>query len=289
MKNIKEITQRDYSKRMDKVLDYIQENLDDDLSLIKLSSLACFSQYHFHRIFTGMVGESVKAYVRRLRLERAALKLKMTQSDITSIAFDSCFETHESFSRAFKGMFGVSPTEYRLENRFTIKRKHKIYWKETTMKAKIVTMEDMDVVYVRHIGPYINCGVAWSTLCEWAGPQGLLQPGVKMMGLSYDDPQVTPEDKLRYDACIEVKNIKELGVLNSPMTSKHINAGKYARTTHLGPYDTLTKTYSELCGQWLPQNGYEIESLPCIEIYLNTPEDTEPEDLITDIYIPIVG
>lgn len=287
MQNIKEITKQDYVKRMDRVLDYIQEHLDEELSLDRLSSLACFSQYHFHRIFSGMVGESVKAYVRRLRLERAASRLKQTKKGITEIAFEAGFETHESFTRAFKVMFGLSPKHFRQRTWQVRRDKNRKYWKETTMKVTLITLEAMDVAYIRHRGPYDQCGKAWDILCQWAGSQGLLRPGVKMLGLSYDDPQVTSPEKLRYDACIEVNTECSVEEVDSSIARKTIPQGYYAMTTHVGPYDTLADTYNELCGQWLPQNGYEIDSRACLEIYMNSPEETEQEDLITDIYIPL--
>ncbi len=284
MKSLKEITKLDYAKRMDTVLEYIQDHLDDELPLYRLADIACFSQYHFHRIFTGMVGESVKSYIRRLRLERAAGKLKQTDAAVTMIAFDAGFETHEAFTRAFRKIFGVSPLCYRKASKVDLHKKTKNYWKESTMNVEIVTMEAMDVVFVRHIGPYDMCGAAWEKLCQWAAPKGLMQPGVTFLGLSYDDPQVTPPEKLRYEACIEVIPPVEV---EAPVGLKHIKAGRYAMGTHLGPYDRLAETYAMLCGQWIPQNGHEIDDRACAEIYRNNPEDTQPEDLITDIYIPL--
>lgn len=286
MKNLKEITKKDYAKRMDKVLHYIQDHLGDELSLEELAGIACFSPFHFHRIFSGMVGESVKSYIRRLRLERAAGRLRQTNAAVTMIAFETGFETHEAFTRAFHKMFGVSPLSYRRANQMKMESKHVDYWKEITMKAEIITMEDMNVIFVRHVGPYNLCGAAWEKLCQWAAPKGLMQPGAKILGLSFDDPQVTPPDKLRYDACIEIQQLTEV---QSPVGIKQIQGGRYAMSTHFGPYDKLAETYAQLCGQWIPQNGLEIEDRGCIEIYQNNPEDTEPHDLITDIHIPVKG
>jgi AraC family transcriptional regulator len=99
MKGLKKTTYRDYSERMLKVLVFIQRHLDEDVLLEELAEVACFSPYHFHRIFRGMIGESVKGYVRRLRLERAAQRLKNSARSITDIAFEAGYEAHESFTR----------------------------------------------------------------------------------------------------------------------------------------------------------------------------------------------
>ena len=105
-----------YRQRMAEVLQIIQRNLDEDLALEELARVAHFSPYHFHRIFRGMVGESVKEHIRRLRLERAALGLKHSKRPVTDIAFEAGFETLESFSRAFKAMGGLNPSAFRRQN-----------------------------------------------------------------------------------------------------------------------------------------------------------------------------
>ena len=110
---MKTTTQRDYQERILRVLVHIQTHLDHFLDLEALASLAHFSPCHFHRVFRGMVGEPVMEHVRRLRLERAAHLLKTTAGPITQIAFDSGYETHEAFTRAFRAMFEASPTEFR--------------------------------------------------------------------------------------------------------------------------------------------------------------------------------
>ncbi|MCP4711527.1 MAG: helix-turn-helix transcriptional regulator, partial [Planctomycetes bacterium] len=118
---MKDQTIEDYRLRMVDVLVHIQENLDQELSLDELAGVACFSPYHFHRIFSGMVGESVNQFVRRLRLERAAEQLRQTKMSIIEIALTAGYETHESFTRVFKTMYGRSPSLFRT-------KKHIIPW-----------------------------------------------------------------------------------------------------------------------------------------------------------------
>ena len=93
-------TQSDYRERILRVMVYIQNHLDDPLSLEDLAKVACFSPYHFHRIFRGVVGESVKEHVRRLRLERAAFRLTSSSRSVIEIALDAGYDTHESFTRS---------------------------------------------------------------------------------------------------------------------------------------------------------------------------------------------
>jgi AraC family transcriptional regulator len=114
---MKESTRRDYTERMTRVLVFIQENLDHELGLEELARVAFFSPFHFHRIFRGMLGESVKEHVRRLRIERAALRLRNTSRSVIDVALETGYESHEAFSRAFKAMLGESPSSFRARRR----------------------------------------------------------------------------------------------------------------------------------------------------------------------------
>ena len=111
------VTLQDYKRRLLRVLVHIQQHLDDALGLQELAGLACFSPYHFHRIFKGMVGESVKEHIRRLRLERAASQLKLGTAPVTRIAFDAGYESPEAFTRSFRAVFGASPSQFRSSNK----------------------------------------------------------------------------------------------------------------------------------------------------------------------------
>ena len=282
---MKDDTQATYQERILKVLLYIQSNLYEDLSLEELAHLACFSPYHFHRIFHGMVGETLAGYIRRLRLERAAQLLVQGDRSVTDLAFEAGYETVESFTRAFKSRFGIVPSVYKKTNHVDlITRLPDFKQGEVRMDVQVKEIPSRQVIFVRHTGPYPKCGEAWETLCKWAGPQGFLQPGVEFIGLCYDDPDITPADKIRYDACITVQSEVQPEELVGVQT---IEAGLYAMATHHGSYMKLSETYAELCGQWAPQNGYEIRSVPSMEVYLNSPEETPEDELLTDIHIPI--
>lgn len=102
----------DYQEALSKVLSYIQENLDLPLTLEGLAQIAAFSPFHFHRTFSAYLGEPVKSYIRRLRLEKAAEALRQTEESVTSIALSVGYQTVAAFERSFKKYFGVNPTEY---------------------------------------------------------------------------------------------------------------------------------------------------------------------------------
>jgi AraC family transcriptional regulator len=297
---MKTVTLKDYKERMLRVLVHIQQRLDDPLTLAKLARLACFSPYHFHRIFKGMLGESVQEHIRRLRLERAAIQLKLSEASVINVAFDAGYETHEAFTRSFKAMFGLAPSRFRSDQRplrwsrapsgVHYHRGKKLQHFKTIqpggvkMNVTIKTMPATRVAFMRHVGPYAEVGVTWDKLLPLMGKEGLLGGDTMFIGLCHDDPEVTPPDKIRYDACVTVD---ESFVPQGDIGRQVIPGGEYAVTTHFGPYNKLGETYAKLFGQWLPRSGREMGSTPCFEVYLNDPQSTAPADLLTDIYVPL--
>jgi len=294
---MKKSPQQEYTKRILAVLVFIQKNLDEELSLEEYARVAHFSPYHFHRIFRGMVGESLHEHIRRLRLERAATRLKRTDWAIIEIALEAGYETHEAFTRAFRTLCGCTPSRYRRDNSVALVLSPGVHYQDggstndlqlpaggETMKVRIEQVEPMRVAFVRHVGPYHEVETAWERLCTRLGKDGLLGPGTKFIGICYDDPEVTAPEKLRYEACVTVDNDFEA---QDDVGVQTIGGGEYAVTTHVGPYSLLGQTYATLLGQWLPRSGRELRSEPSLEFYLNAPESTDLEDLITDIYAPL--
>jgi AraC family transcriptional regulator len=300
---MKAITLQDYKQRLLRVLVHIQQQLDRPLSLEELARLAHFSPFHFHRVFKGMLGESVQSHLRRLRLERSAARLKSGDWPVTRIALDSGFETPEAFTRAFKAMFGASPSRYRARRRPPRPPQGRpaasgIHYHETSrlrnfkaaqfggkdMKVTIQTMPSRRVAFVHQVGPYSDCSTAWDILGAFLGKEGLLGGDSLFIGICHDDPEVTPPDRIRYDACVTVDDEfvsqGEIGVQTIP-------GGEYAVATHFGSYETLGESYARLLGQWLPRSGRELRATPGFEIYVNDPNSTEPEDLLTDIHLPL--
>ena len=294
---MKESTEQIYKKRILRVLMYIQQNLDRQMSLEELSKKAHFSPYHFHRIFRAVVNETLQEHIRRLRLERAAMNLKHTDKPVTDIAFDAGYQTHEAFTRAFKILMDCSPSEYRSNNtiitqadnagihyqRRTKMEDLNIAFGDNEMDVRLENIEPMRVASVRHVGPYNQVGVAWDAVCTFLGKEGNLGPNARFIGICYDDPEVTPPEKVRYDACVTVdEDVTNEG----DVAIQTVGGGQYAITTHFGPYDKLSETYTELFRRLMHDNR-EPRAEPSMEFYLNDPNGTEPEDLITDICVPL--
>jgi AraC family transcriptional regulator len=222
---------------------------------------------------------------------------------VTQIAFDAGYESHEAFSRAFKVAFGLSPSRFRVLKQpcWPVEAGHApsgVHYRNGELlthfktmkpdpKREAITIQQLParrVAFVRHVGPYKECGKAWETLCAYLGKEGMLGGDNLFIGLCHDDPDVTPAARIRYDACVTVDGPFQP---QGDIAVQTIAGGDYAVTTHFGPYEKLSDTYARVFGQWLPRSGREAGSGPSFEVYLNDPNSTAPEDLVTDIHVPL--
>jgi len=234
------------------------------------------------------VGEPLSAHVRRLRLERAAWLLRTSRATVTRVALDTGYETSAAFNKAFQRHFRVSPTAFRRSPSIRLRAAQKykpISPVSTRMKPKIIERPEKQAIFVRRTGAYkTSAHAAWEAVCRYAQSHGLFAPGGEFIGISYDDPQITAAENLRYDACITVSQVVkpdgEVGV-------RKIAGGRYAMFLHQGPYENLLGTYQHIFREWFPGSGEELRDEPSFEVYLNSPDDTRPEELKTEIYIPL--
>ncbi|MCP4358500.1 MAG: AraC family transcriptional regulator [Chloroflexi bacterium] len=282
-------TNLDYQQRINRVLVCIQNRLETPPTLNELAALASFSPYHFHRIFTAYMGESLAAYVRRVRLEQAAMQLLHSRQEILEIAFNVGYETQAAFGKAFKKHFGVSPSAYRHTNggctAVSIPQKYK---EIKMMKPKIKQLEPQTVLFARKTGEYSQAASdAWGVLMGYAYSHKLMKKETQMIGISHDSPDITDGRQLRYDACMTVPEETDP---EGEIGKQTIAGGKYAIFLHKGPYENFSQTYDAIFKDWLPGSGMELRNVPTFELYLNRdPRRTKPENLKTEIHVPVQG
>lgn len=293
-------THLDYIERIQRVLRFIQENLDEELSPVRCAQVAHFSSYHFHRVFSGLVGESLSLHVRRLRLERAAGELRRTDSTVLEVALSAGYDAHEPFTRAFRSHFGKPPSVFRQSpESFSFPRALcAVHYGSDDAVSRFVPLEmesNMIEVKVEHQparrlfalpyqGDYLKIGAAFEQLAERAAQDGLLGPESDSVGVYYDDPESTPVDELRAHAGIVVPVDAPLP---TGLEALELKSGDYAIGVHRGPYEALGNSYRWLFGKWLPQSGREPANQPCHEVYVTDPKTTPPTELITHIFIPL--
>ena len=280
-----------HAERMFNVVAYIENNLDGDISTSTLANVACYSEYHFHRLFRAFVGESVHAYKKRLLLERSVRRLQYSQDSIADIAASCGYETQSSFNKAFKQQFGLAPSKVRQGKAVANPLTLSVAVGEEVgmhMKPEMVTINDIDVIYARETGQYADAAAkAWPRIMRFAYSNRLMSAAVRIIGISHDDPTVTEAERIRYDACLDITADADL--LSAHALGKQtILGGLYAKFIHAGPYENFPETFQFIFNDWLPESGMSLRDEPCFEIYLNrNPRKTKPENLKTEIYVPV--
>lgn len=282
---MKNITYNDYIQRINKVVAYINNHLDETLDLKTLANEAALSDFHFHRIFKALKGEAIGGYITRLRLEATARLLRYTALTIEEIAFNIGYETPASLSKAFKKQYGISPTEYRT-NKDTYIMKKEIINPNLALKApKIVILEPKNLIYVALTGAYgsLDYGKAYEQLWAVIKAQKLFTKGIESICISYDDPKITEGSLQRSDVCLA---IHKPATPQEEVSCKTLAGGKYAVFFYQGSYENLSQVY-DTAVRWVIDHQYTLREEPFFEKYLNDARRTPKEKLKTEIYIPI--
>ena len=137
-----------------------------------------------------------------------------------------------------------------------------------------------------HQGAYHEISRAFQKLSAVMASRDLFRSAGRMIAVFYDDPQSVAEPDLRSHAGFELNNPADLA---APLEAVTLPGGRQAVLTYKGPYAGLPAAYDELFGIWLPQSGEEPADMPSFEVYLNTPMETAPEDLVTELHLPLKG
>ena len=282
---MKNITYNDYVQRINKVVTYINNHLDETLELKTLANEAALSDFHFHRIFKALKGEAIGGYITRLRLEATARLLRYTALTIEEIAFNIGYETPASLSKAFKKQYGISPTEYRTNKDTYIMKKEIINPDLALKEPKIVTLEPKNLIYIALTGAYgsLDYGKAYEQLWAVIKAQKLFTKGIESICISYDDPKITEGSLQRSDVCLA---IHKPATPQDEVSCKTLAGGKYAVFFYQGSYENLSQVY-DTAVRWVIDHQYTLREEPFFEKYLNDARRTPIEKLKTEIYIPI--
>jgi AraC family transcriptional regulator len=272
-----------YAERVQRVVDYLAEHLDEALNFEALARVACFSPYHFHRIYRGLLGETVNDTVRRLRLHRAAIDLLDRELSIERAALRAGYASQAAFTRAFRAEYGEPPARYRVTRRIA---QHNPERNSTMYEVEIVSMSKLRVAAIEHCGDYQLASKVFERLMTVAATTGLLRPETRSIGIFHDDPASVPKAELRSTVCITVPDD---WAPSAELTEAHIEGGRYGRIIHTGSYTELKTAYDWLYQTWLPKSTEEPRDLPCIEEYLNNPRHVPAKDLKTAVMMPLVG
>lgn len=297
-------TEKEYISRIHRVMDYIERNIDKSLSLESLSKIACFSPFHFHRLFSSFVGETLSSFIKRIRIEKAAtLLITNPDESIINIALMCGFSSHAVFSREFKKKFKISAKDYKKKNIPKNSKNHHVdsknnqendfilLYNENHNKSNLkYTVEvknkpELFVAYTRHIGSYRDIENSFSRIIKWAEARDLFnENNSKILTVYHDNPKITSTDRLRSSACI---TIPEGTKVDGEICSMKIPGGKFAVAHFEINKDQFEEAWDVVCRDWLPESGYVPDDRFCYEIYDNDQRVHPENKFIIDIYFPI--
>jgi AraC family transcriptional regulator len=279
-----------YARRFSQVFDFIDRHLGEPLPIERLSRVAHFSRFHFHRQFANYAGITVARYIHLARLRRASYRLVFNPLErVTDIALEVGFEHGESFSRAFREAFGRTPTEFR-------KQPDWAKWNELfqlvtprriqSMQVRIVTVQPVTVAVLEHRGDPAWVNQSVQKFIAWRRETGLSPVATsETYGIAYDDPNTTPATDFRMDICGSVDAPvppNRFGVI-----TKTIPGGRCAVVRHEGSLDDVSPSVHHLYRAWLPTSGEELRDFPVYFHYVNLRQNTPEHELQTDVHLPI--
>lgn len=284
-------TKEMYLESLNRAIQFIENSPDKKILLKDIAKEAFLSEYHFHRIFKCLTGETVKDFLIRLKIERSAIRLKHSKDDIGQIGFENGFENHATFTRAFKRYFQMTPQEYREAIQEVIVKKQTDYLESSVNLDKLQVEEpiikyipDLHLTYIRHTGSYDKVASSFQRLMLWATRHLVLKLIPTTLGIVHDNPDLTDAEKIRFDACVLVnKAVQPKGEIGY----KKIEGGKFALFRYKGAYENFYTVYDYIYNVCLFERGWELADKPALEWYLKSPPFYKPENYVTDFYVPI--
>ncbi len=282
-RNASSATSLDYVERVNRAIDYVVRHLDGPLRLEDVARAACFSPFHFHRIFRALVGETLNEFVARQRLERALhLMAHAPRRSLTEIALECGFSSSSAFSRSFKQRYGVAPSAFDLDTWRASRRREledatspdgRLHLERLPaganpdgFVANVRELPARTVAYVRVLDPYRG-GVpeAAARLVAWAEERGVADRA--WYGYQWEDPEIVALSDCRYDVAVEVDDVEPDGEIGrydfAPM--------RVAEVALRGGIDLELRALDWLFGTWLPASGYEPDDQPCFEAWHGRP------------------
>lgn len=275
----------DYVERVNRAIDHVLENLASPLKLEDVAQAACFSPFHFHRIFRSLIGETLGQFVKRQRLERALYLMSHAPSrSLTDIALDCGFASSSHFSRSFKERFGLPPSAFDVQT-FRNERRQEF---EAALASQDggprlprlpqgenpdgfeVVLRDLPprtVAYIRTLDPYRPDVVtgAYERLMAWAEARGVADG--PWLGYMWEDPELVALKDCRYDAAVVVDDVQpegEIGRFDFP-------AMRVAEVRIDGDIELEQRAIDWVFRTWLPRSGFEPDELPCFEAWAGRP------------------
>lgn len=281
----KTTTKNDHIERVNEVLFRIHGDIQKNYSVEELSLHVAMSPFHFNRVFKETTGESLHAYIKRVKLEHAAnLLLFNPDATVTHILQEVGFSSNASFCQAFKERFLVTPTKWREVDKLNEKRDYT--YAHTPLHVKIGVVESHEVAYVRYKGYDRSIKQAWLKLQAWAMSQSVGFEHQKMIGLHHSNPRFVEASQCHYVACLELPKDRKF-YRNGEIGMMKIPESFCAIFSLQGVYGDLKKYMDVIYHEWLPKSEYEKVALPSFAIYRQNHFVNADEKFDLDFCVPV--
>ncbi len=278
-----------YQTKIRNVIEYIHTNVSGDLSNDALADVAHLSVYHWHRIYRAVTGESAASTVKRCRMQKAAATLLRTDDPIAAVGNSVGIADVHSFTRTFKAYYGIAPGQFRktnppFANDGKAANASDANTESTSNTVIIKDLPETQLMGIWHHGDYMEIGQSFEKVMAVCSMHQLLPDAPQSIGVYYGDPEIVALDQQRSFAGIVVN----ANVQAPPDLERYLQpSGRFAVLTHRGPYARLGQSYGWLYSCWLPASGETLRDSPCCEVYLNSPIGISPDELLTEICLPL--
>lgn len=292
--------------RVNKVIDYIEKHISEELTLAELAKVANLSKFHFQRTFKLITRETPIEYITRKRLEKiASLLIHKTNKSISALSLIYGFQNLSSFSRVFKKHYGFSASELKknieLQKHLKSSQNSKIgktsffpksyfareekikTWMASNAEIKVQLLPEISLAYIRHWGNPFTIHEAFDKILAWQNKRSTDQSYGDYFTLFHDNPNLTVDDKMQQSAGVEINNLKvaedEISVLQIP--SQKFVIGKFVLS------DTEFKIAWDSMIVWINENNLKIIDGPRFERFLDNSLFSSSLSYIVEIGITV--
>lgn len=273
---------------INKAINYIFEHIDEEITADDVAKHCCYSKYHLMRMFKEDTDEAIYQFIKRIRLERSAWRLKVEkEKSISEIGVDYGYSS-SNFATAFKKHLNVSPANFRKMSEQMVQESsffHGVSIDELEKKENLITIEHLNsffVVYERKKGNYHDLPEEWCKFIEKY--EYLSSEDTIYIESTIDDPTITDENRCMFELCQTISPDHPALKENNDIFTHTYEGGKYAVYHYKGFPQFLFMVYQEIFCRWLSKTGNQLDDRPIFDIYRNVREDGYME---IDICFPL--
>lgn len=291
----------DWLKGMNRMVEYIEDNLTSDIQMNVMAKIIGCSVYEFSRVFSYLAGMTVSEYIRRRRLSQAVFDIQNGKEDLVDIALKYCYESQSAFTRAFKELHGQTPAVAR-KTGISLKTYPKVTFQFiikgiTEMDFKIVSRESFKIIGYKCSGSWND----WEYFSKYYDNQlrnintkkSYYKPPFWQVGAYKFNPSdgvsLIDDQESEYQCIIGAELTDEniisgMDVEEFPATSWAVFVVEY------DPHNDATgKLYAKVVSEWFPISNYiRNVNIPYLEVF-SIPGEADPKKHKCEIWVPVIN